>query len=86
MSWLWDSPFNKVVRSTEALAVGILVGIVMGALIMFFVPVSVHNQELTEAIKLCNDIDNVKVIRVTPTRDLINVECYTNVSELKKPD
>lgn len=73
---MWKSPFNKIVRSKEALIIGLLTGMVIGGGVgSFLVPTVVKNEVYEDAIKLCDTIDNVEAVTFNFTGSLRRVDC-----------
>ena len=67
--------FNKVVRSHEALILGLLVGVTCGVLLLIAITVMVKAPDLLAAIKLCEKKENVAAIRVSYAGKLKMVLC-----------
>ena len=72
----WKSPFNKIVRSKEALFIGLLLGLVLGAVVSgFLTPTKIKGKEYDNPIELCGAADKVKSVSVRFDGKLTEVEC-----------
>jgi hypothetical protein len=73
---MWKSPFNKVVRSKEALIIGFLAGLVTGATLGgFVVPTVVKTDVYENPLELCGSVDNVELTVFYFHGTLKHVEC-----------
>ena len=72
------SPFNKVVRSTEAGIIGLLVGILVGILVVFIVPSHINEDAFNSPVKLCGKVDNVKSVNYSHLGKVKKVVCKDN--------
>ena len=68
-------PFNKVVRSHEALFLGLLVGVIIGVILMITVTIHVKNESLKAVNKLCDTIENVESVNFSYSGNLKRVIC-----------
>jgi uncharacterized membrane-anchored protein YhcB (DUF1043 family) len=75
MSILWKSPFNKVVRSSEAGLAGVLIGLLVGMLVTFYTPRQVTHSEITAAMLKCKTVENIGEIKVGHHDILVSVTC-----------
>lgn len=76
MSMWWKSPFNKVVRSKEALFVGLLTGLFIGGYVgSFLLPTVVKNEVYVDPIELCDKVENIESVTFDYTGELTKVEC-----------
>lgn len=72
----WKSPFNKVVRSKEALFIGLLLGLVVGGLISgLLMPTTIKGEEYNNPIEICGNVEKVETVIVRFDGKVINVEC-----------
>lgn len=73
----FKSPFNKVVRSHEALFLGLLLGFLLGLVAIAFIPVvvdkDVYENPVSEA--LCGKMDNIEYVRFDYLGRLQEVKC-----------
>ena len=67
--------FNKIVRSHEALILGVLVGIIVGVILMALLNVSIKHEKLTSAITLCGNVNNIDSIIVSNTGKIQKIVC-----------
>lgn len=72
---LFNGPFNKVVRSHEALFLGLLLGIIVGVILMITLNIPIKQDNFKSAVKLCGVLDNVKIVHVSYTGKLQRVVC-----------
>ena len=79
MSLIWKSPFNKIVRSEEALIIGIALGVILGVSMLIFTPVHVHKEPYNNAATLCGGVDKVKEVDFTYTGKQSKVVCTTGL-------
>jgi hypothetical protein len=76
MPLFWKSPFNKVVRSTEALTLGLAVGLVVGSIIgSILIPTVITNDVYKTPITLCGKVSNVLRVKIQIHGILSEVEC-----------
>ena len=60
---MWKSPFNYIVRSKEALVIGLLVGVIIGGIIGAFLnPITIKGDVYDNPISLCEKKENVKSV------------------------
>lgn len=72
----WKSHFNNVVRSTEALILGLAVGIVVGAVVgSVLVPSVISSDQYLKPISVCGKATNVARIKITIHGVLSEVVC-----------
>ena len=72
----WKNPFNRVVRSKEALIIGILTGLIVGGYVASFIlPTVVKNDVYIDPIKLCGKAENIEAVTFNFTGNLEKVEC-----------
>ena len=69
--------FNRVVRSHEALILGLLVGAIVGVLLMIFVTITIKqdNWKVPVAEAHCGKVENVESATYTYTGKIIKVVC-----------
>jgi hypothetical protein len=77
MSLIWKSPFNKVVRSTEAAIAGFLVGILVGTLFIIIAPIRLSGDDVIESINKCKSVKDIKEISVRYSGTVSNVKCVS---------
>jgi len=68
-------PFNKVVRSHEALLLGLLVGVIAGVLLMIMVNIPVKYENLKVPTELCGGEKNVEMASFSYTGNIKKVVC-----------
>ena len=73
--WLFEGPFNKVVRSHEALILGLLVGVVVGVILMISVNIAVKYENWKIPITLCNTEANVESVSFSYVGKVKKVTC-----------
>lgn len=72
----WKSPFNKVVRSKEALIIGCMAGLLIGGVIgSFLISTVIKSEVYVDPIKLCEGLNNVETVTFSFTGALKKVEC-----------
>lgn len=72
----WKSPFNKIVRSKEALIIGLMTGLFVGAALgSFLIPTVIKSEVYVDPVKLCKGLDNVETVTFSFTGALQKVEC-----------
>ena len=76
MALLWKSPFNNVVRSKEALVLGLALGLVIGSIIgSLLVPTVIGNDQYVKPAQVCGKMSNVLRIKITVHGILSEVVC-----------
>ena len=73
--WFKETSFNKVVRSKEALILGLLIGVICGVLLMINVTIQVKEGDWIVAIKLCEKKENVSTIHFSYMGTVKKVTC-----------
>ena len=66
---------NEYARPTETLILGTLFGILLGMTAVLFLPVDVKEEHHDSGIRLCGDIDNIKLIQISIMSKIKYVEC-----------
>ena len=67
--------FNKVVRSHEALGLGLILGGFIGALVLVFGNTPVKNEYWKVPIDLCKKVSNVETVNFTFFGKIHSVKC-----------
>jgi hypothetical protein len=73
--FFWKSPFNKIVRSNEAGFVGVLIGIIIGIMLMLFVPTTISEKDFKKPLEICGSPDNIKTVYYMGTGKFSRVSC-----------
>lgn len=74
----WKSPINKVIRTHEAAIIWLLIGIIIGLILPFFVPNKINLENISTVAKLCGGIENVKYIKSVYTGEITTIGCKDN--------
>lgn len=72
---IWQSPFNKVVRSHEALIGGFLAGLVTGLALVLILTLKITFDDFEKPIKLCDEFSNIESIEYRFDTKLHTVVC-----------
>ena len=69
--------FNRVVRSHEALILGLLVGAIVGVLLMIFVTITIkqENWKVPLAEDICGKVENIESVSYSYTGKVQRVVC-----------
>ena len=78
MKIFWESPFNKIVRSSEALWLGFMFGMVSGILLMIFMPTHISAEHYYSPSKICGRVENVKTVNYNYIGRIEKVVCKDN--------
>ena len=72
----WKSPFNKIVRSKEAMIIGLLLGLVIGGTAEgFLMPSVVKGEAYNNPIELCDTVENIDKVTIRFDGKITKVEC-----------
>lgn len=72
---VWESPFNKVVRSHEALIGGFLAGLVLGLALVLILTLKINHEDLQKPAKLCGSLENVESMEFRFDSKIQKVTC-----------